>query len=117
MTRRLAIDEVAQAELEEAQESVAARSPEKGLLFDEQVLETFGFLTEYPFSKAVSKRRGELELRQARIGRSAFFFFYLVYPSVDFQTGEALDVVYILACRHERQSEPNWGARDPFGTP
>lgn len=52
-------------------------------------------------------------IRRIRV-RAFSFLSYTVYPSVDFQTGEALDVIYILACRHEKQAELPWSARDPF---
>lgn len=58
-----------------------------------------------------------MEIRRAKVNDFSFWLFYFVYPSVDPKTGEALDVIYILACRHERQSEPNWSARDPFPAP
>lgn len=53
-------------------------------------------------------------IRRIRVRAFSFLLSYTIYPSVDFQTGEALDVIYILACRHEKQAEPNWSARDPF---
>ena len=53
-------------------------------------------------------------MRKIPVRGFGFVFYYTTYPSVDFQNGEALDVIYVLACRHERQGEPNWSARDPF---
>ncbi len=114
MKRQLVFSELAREEAAQAHWHLHTRSPQTGEEFTASLRTTQANIHAFPFSHAVSSHFGDLEIRRARIGRFAYFFFYLVYPSVDFQTGEALDVVAILGCRHERQAEPNWQSRDPF---
>ncbi len=114
MIRRLVVGEDAREEFDLARQSLFARSSQSARDFAAQSAVTFGAIEEFPFATAVHLVHDTLEIRRAKIGRSPYFFFYFVYPSVDFQTGEALDVIYVLACRHERQNEPNWQSRDPF---
>jgi len=114
MIRRVFVGEFAISEAEEFRAALSARSGEKAELFEEEFAQATALLQEFPFAKAVCSQWEDLEIRRVTIGRGPYVLFYFVYPSVDFQTGEALDVIYILACRHERQGELNWEARDPF---
>lgn len=114
MIRRIFVGEAADEEAEEFRAALFARSLERALLFEQESTQTIAFLQEFPFTKAVCAQSGDLEIRRITIGRGPYVFFYFVYPSVDFQTGEALDVIYVFACRHQKQGEPNWESRDPF---
>jgi len=110
--RRVFVSDDAEEEVREAER----RFSEGGVVaeFLSQVRVTSRALQEFPFSKGIHQRVGDVEVRRAKVGRFPFWLFYFVYPSVDFQSGEPLDILYVLGCRHERQSEANWQARDPF---
>jgi len=112
MIRRVFISDEAEEEVREAERRFA----ERGVVaeFLSQVRVTSRSLQEFPFSKGVHQRVGDMEIRRAKVGRFAFWLFYFVYASVDLQTGAPLDIIYVLGCRHERQGEPSWEARDPF---
>lgn len=117
MKCRTHFGEAARDELLEARAQLRLRSPRSAQAFDEAFQATARNIEAHPRSSQVWTHFGDLEIRRTRIGRFPYFLFYIVYPSVDFNTGEALDVVGVLACRHEKQAEPNWGARDPFRLP
>lgn len=117
MKRQISFGEAARDELAEARLQLRSRSTQNAQEFDKAFRDTAKNTQTYPFSHAVWTRFGDLDIRRARISKFPYFLFYIVYPSVDFQTGEALDIVAFLACRHERQNDPNWGARDPFPSP
>ena len=117
MIRRTVISAIAEEEVRGAKQNFAERSSDRGDEFLSQVRVANRLLQEFPFSKSVYKRVENMEVRRVKVNRFPFWLFYFVHPSVDPNTGEPLDVVYVLACRHERQSEPNWSARDPFQIP
>jgi len=117
MKRQTAFGEVARDELAQARLQLRSRSPESAQEFSAAFRATVKNTETFPLSHPVWTHFGELDIRRVRIGRFTYFLFYIVYPSVDFNTGEALDVIGYLACRHEKQDEPNWGARDPFRLP
>ena len=117
MKRQLTFGETARDELAETRLQLRARSTQSAREFDQAFRDTAKNTQTFPFSYAVWTRFGDFDIRRVRIGKLPYFLFYIVYPSVDFNTGEALDVVAFLACRHERQNEPNWSARDPFPSP
>lgn len=113
MTRRTLLSESAEEEVRQAKGTFVTEK-DGSAEFLSQVRVTNRLLQEFPFSKSIHARAGNMEIRRAKVGRFPFWLFYFVYPSVDLQTGESLDIIYILGCRHEKQAEPNWSARDPF---
>ncbi len=117
MKRQISFGEAARDELAEARLQLRSRSAQNAREFDQAFRDTAKNTQTFPFSHGVWTRFGDLDIRRVRIGKLPYFLFYIVYPSVDFQVGEALDVVAFLACRHECQNEPNWSTRDPFQGP
>lgn len=117
MMRRSMLSEGAEEEMRRAKGTFATSGNGRAEEFLSQVRVTNRFLQEFPFSKSIHTRAGDMEVRRAKVSRFPFWLFYFVYPSVDFQTGEPLDIIYILGCRHAKQAEPNWSARDPFRLP
>ncbi len=117
MIRRLVVSDAAREEFESVRASLFARSSRSAREFVVASATAFESIEEFPFAKVVRGVRATMEIRRAKIGRWPYAFFYFVYPSVDFNTGEALDVIHVLACLHERQAEPNWQSRDPFRLP
>lgn len=113
MIRRTLLSESAEEEVRRAKGTFAT-GKDRSAEFLSQVRVTNRLLQEFPFSKSIHTRAGNMEIRRAKVARFSFWLFYFVYPSVDLQTGELLDIIYILGCRHEKQAEPNWDARDPF---
>ena len=114
MKRQIVFSETAFEAAAEIRLRLRARSPRTAVEWSETLRVTQAGVLDFPFSHPVSIVSGDLEIRRVRIGRSAYFLFYFVYPSVDFNTGEGLDIIHFLGCRHERQGEPDWEARDPF---
>jgi len=114
MKRQIVFSETAFEEAAQIRLRLRALSPQTAVQWSEALRSTQADVLDFPFSHSVSIVSGDLEIRRVRIGRSAYFLFYFVYPSVDFNTGEGLDIIHFLACRHQRQGEPNWEARDPF---
>jgi len=112
MIRRVFVSDKAEEEIREAER----RFSEGGVVaeFLSQVRVVSRALQEFPFSKGIHQRVGDMEIRRAKVARFPFWLFYFVYPSVDLQSGDPLDIIYVLGCRHERQGEPNWEERDPF---
>lgn len=106
MMRRNVLSEGAEEEVRRAKGTFATSGNDRAEEFLSQVRVTNRFLQEFPFSKSIHTRADDLEVRRAKVGRFSFWLFYFVYPSVDLQTGEPLDIIYILGCRHEKQAEP-----------
>lgn len=114
MKRQIVFSETTFEETAEIRLRLRARSPQIAVQWSETLRVAQANVFDFPFSHPVSIVSGDLEIRRVRIGRSAYFLFYFVHPSVDFNTGEGLDIIHVLGCRHERQNEPDWEARDPF---
>ena len=114
MLRRIVVGDEAEEEIRDIKRGYATRSSQRASEFLSELRVALRAVQEFPFSRAVWRSTEEMEIRRAKITRFPYYLFYFVYPSVDLQTGEPLDVIYILACRHERQGEPPWTARDPF---
>ena len=92
----------------------AEKAPVRGVDLLESVDAVVLSLQQFPLQGLEVETGLPYSVRRFRVRGFSFVLSYTVFPSVDFQTGEALDVIYVLACRHERQNEPNWQSRDPF---
>jgi len=114
MRRELIWGDAASAEFEAACGRFAQLSVQKGVAFVEAVDGALESLADFPAQGTPLETALDEVARRLFLRPFGFHLTYTVYPSVDFQTGEALDVIHVLACRHERQGEPNWEARDPF---
>lgn len=114
MRREIVWGQEALAEVDVARERLEAQSVGRGSLFIDALDELVASLLAFPFQGSPFGTGLPFSMRKIPVRGFGFVFYYTTYPSVDFQNGEALDVIYVLACRHERQGEPNWSARDPF---
>lgn len=114
MIRRIVVSEAAQDEFADVRRVLSKNTVRRAEEFLVEAQAVLRACQEYPFAKTVQASVGTMEIRRAQIRRFPYELFYFVYLSVDFQTGEALDVIYILGCRHEKQAEPKWSTRDPF---
>jgi len=114
MRREIEWGEEAFAEVESVRERLEAQSVGRGFAFIGALDELVASLVMFPLQGALMENELPFDTRKSRVRSFGFLLYYTVYPSVDFNTGEALDVIHVLACRHEKQGEPNWEARDPF---
>ena len=93
MTRRTVLTDVADKEVLHVRRKFEQRSLDQADEFLSQVRVTIRAVAEQPFLKAIHRRIDGMEVRRARIARFSYWLFYFVYPSVDPQTGETLDVI------------------------
>ncbi|BCM92437.1 hypothetical protein IAD21_04317 [Abditibacteriota bacterium] len=114
MRREISWSEEAFAELEDARERAEAHNPTRGYRLIEAVDAIISSLATFPLQGSLVETALPIEIRRTHLRAFGLLLYYTVYPSVDLQTSEVLDVIYFLACRHERQGEPLWSARDPF---
>ena len=117
MRREFIWGQAASDEFEAACQGLAESSVQRGVAFVEAVDGALQSLLSFPTQGTPVQTALDVQVRRVFVRSFGFHLSYTVYPSVDFQTGEALDVVAILGCRHERQHEPNWQSRDPFRLP
>ncbi len=114
MRREIEWGEDALAEVEGARARLETRTVGRGLAFIGELDGLVASLLMFPLQGSLMENELPFPTRKSRLRAFGFLLYYTVYPSVDFQTGEVLDVIHVLACRHERQGEPNWETRDPF---
>ncbi len=117
MRREVILLQVAKDEIVDAVGRLEDSSAGRGIQWLEAVDAVVASLLAFPFQGAPAQTSLPVPVRRIRVSPFAYWLYYTDYPSVDFQTGDGLEVIYILACRHERQDEPNWGARAPFLAP
>lgn len=114
MRRVLSIGVLADVELHRVGATLAEGSAARGRQFVAAMEARLDGLIAFPFQFQVDTLVRGMEIRRAPVAGFPYLLHYFVFPSVDPQTLEGLDVVFILSCHHVRQEEPDWEARDPF---
>lgn len=112
--RVLSIGSIADVELHRVGAAIADISASRARQFVAQTDAVLEGLLAFPFHFQVDTVVKGMEIRRAPLASFPYLLHYFVFPSIDPQTLEGLDVVFILSCRHVRQEQPDWETRDPF---